>query len=74
MTIKPVGTGKTGKEKDMKKVRIIGIIFLVITILVLIINAFYISLPDVLVRTSGIITLIDAAILSYALKKYEECK
>lgn len=58
----------------MKKVRIIGIILLIITILVLIINAFYTSLPDVLVRMSGIITLIDAAILSYALKKYEEYK
>lgn len=56
----------------MKKVRIIGTVFLVITILVLIINAFYTSLPDVLVRMSGIITIIDAVILSYALKKYEE--
>lgn len=58
----------------MKKVRIIGTVFLVITILVLIINAFYTSLPDVLVRMSGIITIIDAVILSYALKKYEEYK
>lgn len=56
----------------MKKAKIICIAILIITILTLAIRACHTSLPDWTARISGIITIIDAIILAYVLKKYED--
>lgn len=54
----------------MKKVRIVGLVILIIVVLILVINAF-ITLPDQIVRISGMITIIESLLLASAIKRSE---